>query len=126
MRDVRSAQGTPILVTPLTRRQFSGTPPLIVENLASERNATIAVAKSLGARWIDLNGASEAYCNEIGPEASWAYNLAEDDKTHLNHWGSVVFGRIVSDLLVEKYRDIAAWSKPNTTLTEEIKQGIPA
>lgn len=128
MKDVRAVHGTPILVTPLTRRQFEGSPPRIIENLADQRNATIAVAESLHSRWIDLNKASEDYCNAIGPEASWKYNLDDtaNDTTHLNDWGSVVFGRIVSDLLVEKYEDIARWTRPNATLTIEIERGIPA
>ena len=128
--EVRTAGATPILVTPLTRRafNFSVDPPRIIESLADQRNATIAVAKSLQSRWIDLNKASEDYCNAIGPAASWVYNLNDtaNDTTHLNDWGSVVFGRIVSDLLVDKYGDIAYWTKPNRTLTWEVEHGIPA
>ena len=105
VKEVRTAGGQPILVTPLTRRAFSGNPPRIVESLANERNATIAVALSLHSRWIDLNIASENYCNAIGLAASWVYNLNDtaNDITHLNDYGSVVFGRLVSDLMVEKY-----------------------
>jgi len=82
----------------------------------------------LKSRWIDLNKASQDYCNAIGPAASWAYNLDDtaNDTTHLNDHGSVVFGRIVSDLLVAKYDDIARWTKANATLSAEIKAGIPA
>ncbi|KAK5137880.1 hypothetical protein LTR08_006649 [Meristemomyces frigidus] len=126
--DVRTAGGQPILVTPLTRRAFSGNPPRIVENLADQRNATIAVAQSLHSRYVDLNLASTNYCNAIGPAASWVYNLNDtaNDTTHLNDYGSVVFGRIVSDLMVEKYDDIKFWTKPNATLTYELDHGIPA
>ena len=132
---MRSAGGTPILVTPLTRRGFSGDPPRVVENLADQRNATIAVAQSLKSRWIDLNNASTNYCNAIGPAASWVYNLEDGgnvtqlngtDQTHLNAKGSVVFGRMVSDLMVEKYEDIKFWTRPNATLTYELEHGIPA
>ena len=128
VQDVRAVDGNPILVTPLTRRAFSGSPPRIVENLADQRNATITVAESVGSRWIDLNKASTDYCNAIGPEASWAYNLNDtaNDTTHLNDWGSVVFGRMVSDLMVEKYEDIRLWTRQNETLTWEIEHGIPA
>lgn len=38
----------------------------------------------------------------------------------------MVFGRLVSDLLVEKYKDIAVWTKPNATLSEALKEGLPA
>jgi len=99
----------------------------VVENLAAERNATLAVAASLkGSRSIDLNRASTDYVNAIGPEASWGYNYLPDDRTHLNEWGSVVFGRLVSDLLVEKYRDIAVWTRGNETLSEALREGVPA
>jgi len=94
----------------------------------AELNATIAVAQSLESRWIDLNNASTVYCNAIGPAASWKYNLNDtaDDTTHLNDYGSVVFGRMVSDLMVDKYDDILFWTVSNTTLTNEIEHGIPA
>jgi lysophospholipase L1-like esterase len=123
---VQAANGTPILVTSLTRRSFAGTPPRVVENLANERDATITVAESLGVRWIDLNRASTDYVNAIGPNASWAYNYLPDDRTHLNEWGSVVFGRLVSDLLVEKYEDVAVWTRPNVTLSAKLREGVPA
>jgi hypothetical protein len=123
---VQAANGTPILVTSLTRRSFAGTPPRVVENLANERNATITVAESLGVRWIDLNRASTDYVNAIGPNASWAYDYLPDDRTHLNEWGSVVFGRLVSDLLVERYEDVAVWTRPNVTLSAKLREGVPA
>jgi lysophospholipase L1-like esterase len=123
---VQAANGTPILVTSLTRRSFAGTPPRVVENLANERDATITVAESLGVRWIDLNRASTDYVNAIGPNASWAYNYLPDDRTHLNEWGSVVFGRLVSDLLVERYEDVAVWTRPNVTLSAKLREGVPA
>jgi hypothetical protein len=53
------------------------------------------------------------------------YNLTPTDYTHLNYWGSIVFGRIVSDLM-QKYGDIQEWTKPNATLSREIAAGIPA
>lgn len=85
------------------------------------------MAKSLkGARFIDLNRASTDYVNAIGQNASWAYNYLPDDRTHLNDWGSVVFGRLVSDLLVAKYKDIKVWTKANETLSAALREGVPA
>jgi len=57
---------------------------------------------------------------------SWTYNLNDtlDDTTHLNDHGSVVFGRIVSDLMVEKYEDIGRWTLPNRTLSFDVENGI--
>lgn len=124
--DVRAVNATPILLTPLTRRAFTGSPPRIIQSLANERNATVSVAQKTQTRWIDLNLASERYCNAIGPQASWKYNLNPDDTTHLNSWGSVVFGRLVSDLLGEKFEDIRMWTVANETLSRELQEGVPA
>ena len=124
--EVTAAHATPILVTSLTRRTFNSTTNTVVENLANERAATIEVAEGLGARFIDLNRASTDYCNAIGSAASDAYNLAAGDRTHLNPWGGVVFGRLVSDLLVEKFEDVKKWTVPNATLSEQIREGVPA
>lgn len=70
--------------------------------------------------------ASETYCNSIGPEASYKYNFDADDYTHLNAWGSVVFGRMVSGLLGDKYADVKAVTLANATLSAEIEEGVAA
>lgn len=129
--EVRDAGGEPILVTSLTRRVFSGDPPTIVQSLANERAAAIEVAEAKESKFIDLNIASEDYCNAIGPEASWQYNLfnatRQGDTTHLNEYGGVVFGRLVSDLLNEKYGEVfGEWTVPNATLSEALAEGVPA
>lgn len=122
--EVTSALATPILVTPLTRRTFSG--GVVVENLSNERKATIEVAEGLGVGFIDLNQASTDYVNAIGGTAADSYNLAQGDRTHLNAWGGVVFGRMVSDLLVEKFEDVKAWTVANETLSGLIRDGVAA
>ncbi|KAF2164013.1 carbohydrate esterase family 12 protein [Zasmidium cellare ATCC 36951] len=129
--EVRDAGGEPILITSLTRRVFSGDPPLVVQSLANERVAAISVAEAKSSKYIDLNIASEDYCNAIGPEASWRYNLfnatRQGDTTHLNEWGGTVFGRLVSDLLVEKYEEVFGdWTAPNATLSALLEEGLPA
>ena len=116
-----------ILVTPLTRRSYtSTTPPTIIQDLSTQRNLTLTAAYATRSRHIDLNGASVRYCDAIGPDNAWKYNLNPDDRTHLNDWGSVVFGRLVSDLLAKAYIDVAAVTRPNRTLSEEIWEGVPA
>lgn len=114
-------------MTSLTRRTFSGSPPRVIQDLANQRNATISVALGRKTKWIDLNIASTDYVNAIGSAASHKYNLIPSDNTHLNDWGSVVFGRMVSDLLVEKYSELfGKWTVKNETLSEAIKNGVPA
>ncbi|KAF1361650.1 SGNH hydrolase [Lizonia empirigonia] len=123
--EAATAGATPILVTPLTRRGFSG--GKVVENLANETAATIQVATANGRHYIDLNRASTAYVNAIGAAAADAYNLAQGDRTHLNKWGGVVFSRIVSDLLVDKYpAELEGVTVKNQTLSALIEKGVPA
>jgi len=119
--DVKNAGGVPIIVTPLTRRTFSG--GKVVENLSVETAKGLAVAAATSTRVIDLNKASTAYVNAIGAANAKLYNLSASDYTHLNAHGSIVFGRIVSDLLVAKYSDIAAYTVADATLTATINAG---
>ncbi|OJD29149.1 carbohydrate esterase family 12 protein [Diplodia corticola] len=97
--EVRDAGGNPILVSSLSRRGYSGDPERIVENLANETAAALAVAEEKGALSIDLNRASTDYLNAIGSADAWTYNLTPDDKTHLNEAGAAVFGNMVAWLL---------------------------
>ncbi len=121
-----AAGGVPILVTPLTRRIYNETTHRVIENLAAQRNITIAVAKEKKVHWIDLNRASENYCNAIGENATKPYDLYGTDTTHLSPWGAVVFSRIVSDLLVEKYpAEFDAVTVKNATMTKLIEEGKP-
>ena len=90
---------TKILITPLTRRQFSSEHD-VKQNLANERQATINAAQVTGTQYIDLNAASTAYVNAVGKANITQYNLVEGDNTHLNACGSTVFGRMVADLLL--------------------------
>ena len=122
--EVKSAGATPILLTPLTRRVFSGSK--VVQSLAEQRTATVAVAEANSVKFADLNIASENYVNAIGKTAASKYNLADGDWTHLNEWGGVVFARIVSDIIVAKYPEVEFAVKKNETLSALIKAGKAA
>ncbi|KAF2004077.1 carbohydrate esterase family 12 protein [Amniculicola lignicola CBS 123094] len=124
--EVRNAGGIPILLSPLTRRNFNSTTGMIIENLTNERIATKVVAQITKTPFIDLNQASLDYVNKIGKDAASKYNLAPSDWTHLNPWGGVVFARIVSDLLVEWHSDFKKFTVANATLSAQIKAGVPA
>ncbi|GFF29155.1 probable rhamnogalacturonan acetylesterase YesY [Aspergillus lentulus] len=101
--EARDAGATPILVTPLSRRNYETSnitgEPTIILSLADQRAATIAAAKNSHAAYIDLNGASTLYLNRIGPEKAYTYNLNPEDRTHLNAEGSIVFGGMVAELI---------------------------
>ncbi|KAI1749135.1 SGNH hydrolase-type esterase domain-containing protein [Xylaria castorea] len=123
--DVKALGGTPLLITPLTRRSFTSN-NTASDSLHDQRLATISAASTAGATYLDLNAASLAYVDAIGEDAAHAYNLNADDNTHLNAWGSVVFGRIVADLLLEKKPELEQWIAANETMSELIKEGLPA
>jgi len=121
--EVVAAGGTPILLTPLTRRTF-GSGGKVVENLANEAAVTIQVANEKGLRWVDLNRKSTDYVNAIGSANADRYNYAAGDRTHLSPWGEVLFARIVSDLLVAKYPgEFEGVTVRNATLSGLISSG---
>jgi hypothetical protein len=75
---------------------------------------------------VDLNTASRNYVNAIGNASAQKYNLNEGDMTHLNPWGSVVFGRILADALLAKSGGLKQWFRANETLSTLIRKGLPA
>ncbi|KAK8856828.1 SGNH hydrolase-type esterase domain-containing protein [Apiospora arundinis] len=128
-RSVREHGGHPLLLTPLTRRGFpTDSPHNLTDNLFNERQHTIAAAKQSKTPYLDLNAASKKYVNKIGSDAAHAYDLKKGDSTHLNDWGSVVFGRMVADLLLESEsgKCLGPWIQPNATLSKAIREGVPA
>ncbi|ORY72174.1 SGNH hydrolase-type esterase domain-containing protein [Pseudomassariella vexata] len=124
--EVKSLGGTPILVTSLTRRTFNAATGTVVDSLQDVATATRAAANTTDTALLDLNAASMAYVNAIGNASAQAYNLNPTDQTHLNAWGSVVFGRMVADLLLEEKPMLEEWILPNNTLSWEIANGVAA
>ncbi|KAH7153581.1 SGNH hydrolase-type esterase domain-containing protein [Dactylonectria macrodidyma] len=119
--DVKAAGGTPIIITSLTRRTFSG--GSVVQNLEAWRVAAIATADEADIQWLDLNIASTNYINAIGSANADEYNLSSGDRTHLNTAGETVFGRMVADLLLEKRCDLEPYIIPNEALSAKIWAG---
>lgn len=62
----------------------------------------------------------------IGNASAQKYDLNGNDTTHLNAWGSVVFGRMVADLILAKEPQLERWIAENETLSWEIWHGIAA
>ncbi|KAE8395034.1 SGNH hydrolase-type esterase domain-containing protein [Aspergillus alliaceus] len=119
--DIKQAGGTPIFITSLTRRTFDG--DTVVENLKEWRDATISAAKAVGVKYLDLNLASTNYVNAIGEENASKYNLASNDRTHLNTAGEAVFGRMTLDLLLEAREDLNEYFDSNKALSDKIANG---
>jgi hypothetical protein len=119
--------GTPLLVTPLTRRAFASEHNA-TDSLHNQRLATMAAAAATGTTYVDLNRYSLQYVDAIGNTSAQAYDLNGygQDTTHLNDWGSVVFGRMVADLLLRERPDLDAWFIANETLSYEIWSGVAA
>lgn len=114
-----------LLTSSLTRRVFTSEHNA-TDSLHNERLAAIEAANQTGSPIIDLNGASLNYVDTIGEEAAQTYNLSPSDRTHLNDWGTVVFGRMVADLIIRELPYLGSWITPNETLSYEIWNGIPA
>lgn len=126
--DVNDAGGVPILVTPLTRRNFDDGSDTVTENLKDQVVATQEVADENTVRIIDLNGSSEDYVNSIGEEDANAYNLDGTDRTHLNAAGQILFGNMVANLIatstsLDLGEDTADYLAPNTKIVDAIDAG---
>ncbi|KAK1966922.1 GDSL-like Lipase/Acylhydrolase [Colletotrichum sublineola] len=122
-RQIKALGATPILVTPLARRRFNSA-GVVKNDLASERARTMAAATSAGVTCIDLNLNSRKYVQAVGKAKAHSYNMMPGDNTHLNDEGSVVFGRLVADLVLRKETQLAQWFTPGKELSDEIWKAI--
>jgi len=101
--EARAAGITPVLVTPLTRRNFGGDGK-IHSDLTEYCEAMRSVARELHVPLIELQDESIAYLDKVGQaEANKLAITKKDadgktifDKTHLNWQGSYIFGRMVA------------------------------
>lgn len=109
------------------------------QNLADQRTYTIYAAGNTSTWYVDFNLASTNYLQAIGNASAQTYDLACTDKTHLNAWGSVVFGRMVADLILghepalgdvdwtpPETGPLTEWFVPNKTLSDDIWSGTAA
>ncbi|KAG7451189.1 SGNH hydrolase [Guyanagaster necrorhizus] len=123
VQEIRALGAEPILVTSLTRRTFNdnGT---IADTLQPWADETILIAEQQGTHLLDLHEASIEYCEAIGPDAAHRLNRLPDDNTHLNVNGTIVFGRMVADLMAASFPLFALPIIPNPRLTFNITHGI--
>lgn len=101
--DVRAIGGQPVLVTPLTRRNFdkSGNGKL-APNLKPYVAAMKRVAAEKRVPLVDLHARSVELCERLGPEETAKFNPVKDgkpDTTHLNAGARVAFARLVVEEL---------------------------
>jgi lysophospholipase L1-like esterase len=104
--EARAIGARPILVTSLTRRQF--TPGgKIRSDLGPYADAVKALAAEKKVPLVDLHDRSIALLEKLGPDASAEFNpqvtaagkAPSADRTHLTDRGSDVFGQVVADEL---------------------------
>lgn len=123
VEEARAVQAIPILVTSLSRRRFSNSTGKVNENLADVTAAAKEAAKKTGAKLIDLNAASTAFLNAIGPEKAVTYNLQPEDFTHLNKEGSVVFGNLVAMLIAKTVPELSEYVVPVEKIAVALQNG---
>lgn len=103
---VREYGGTPVLVTPVTRR-FFGEDGKIVSFLPDRCTVIKNKASELGTHLIDLNQTSEDLYNELGKEGSAYISSSETDLHHFSLEGAeIMAGLVVEDLpgFLQPYR----------------------
>lgn len=111
--DVRAMGGVPVILTPLSRRNYKD--GVLIQDLTAYANAARHVAEEENVTLVDLNamsvkvleGMTQAQADEFDaaghPDAK-AENKGQTklDRTHLNAKGQAFFGRMVADELVRE------------------------
>jgi lysophospholipase L1-like esterase len=97
--ETRAAGGISILLTPISRRKFSGTK--IVPTHGAYPAAVMAVAAETGTPLIDMTERTRVWLESVGPTASVAL-FATGDDTHLSAQGA----REVAKLAVQAMREL--------------------
>jgi enterochelin esterase family protein len=109
--EVKAAGGTPVLVTPLTRRTFKD--GKLDNTLAPWADATRKVALEAGVPVLELNSESAALVQKMGPAEADTLALAPPlfDHTHLGEKGATVFGNLVAGELARAVPDLKSYVK---------------
>lgn len=110
------------MFTALTRRNFNGAD--LIDDLSDVVPAARDAAAAAGVTLIDLNAASREYVQAIGSADADEYNLRAGDTSHLNDHGSVVFGQMVADLIIDSNEHLGWWIHKNATISNAIAKGI--
>lgn len=111
---------TPVFITSLARRTFSGSPKKISDVLEPWMVYTRNAANAIGAKYIELLQSSITYLNGIGETPAHKMDYESGDNTHLNSCGAKVFARMVGNLLSRKGVVALASFKGDTSLTASI------
>ncbi len=117
VEEARAAGAKPVLVTPLTRRQWDKEHPgKIKSSLAPYAEAVRKIAAEKQVPLVDLQARSIELCESLGPEKCLEFsppkivdgtNTGGFDGTHLNAKGHVPFARLVVDELRKAAPELA-------------------
>ncbi len=120
VEDFRAMGAEPILVSSVTRRDFTADGTIRTEPTADGvygdgvtrplkpwAEAAKAVAEEMKTPFIDLYGSSVAYHNHLGETASWQFSPKENDITHFNEFGAEAIANLVVDELREAKPELA-------------------
>lgn len=112
VRDVRMQGGIPILISPLSRRNYKDG-QLVTDSLEQYTAAARKIAAEEHVAFLDLNGLSHKFLSGMTQEQADAFDMqdhpdaraenatpAKPDRTHLNAAGKAVFGRMVADNII--------------------------
>ena len=110
--EARAAGVKPVLVTPLTRRQWDKEHPgKIKSSLEPYAREVRKIAAEKHVPLVDLHARSIALCEQLGPEKCLAFSPHMGgeayDGTHLNHQGYVLFARLVVEELRKAVPELA-------------------
>jgi len=92
--DARAAGATPILVTPMVRRDF-GPDDKLRDNLLAYAEAMKQVGLEKQVAVIDLHATSRALVESLGPKSSAELANKPGDNTHFNAKGAAAMARLV-------------------------------
>ena len=96
----RKAGATPVLVTPVARREFAGREPVDTHGAYARTVRELAAAEQVAL--VDLGARSMDLLRVLGPEASRAWFLrdavtGDDDNTHFSTYGAHAMACLVAD-----------------------------
>jgi len=136
VEEAKAIGAKPILVTPLTRRQWDKAHPgKIKSSLEPYAQEVRKIAAETHVPPIDLHARSIEVCEKLGPEKCVEFSpkkkvdgvLTDDiDGTHLNPKGSMIFARVVVEELRKNVPELAPLLREepveNAIVEQETKQ----
>ncbi|KAH7092890.1 hypothetical protein BKA62DRAFT_722233 [Auriculariales sp. MPI-PUGE-AT-0066] len=99
VQGVKAAGGTPVLLTPLSKRVFKEDHEKINATRRPFARAILNVALVEKVLAIDTHWSSLRLCEDEGYDKCTSWNLTPDDDTYLNDEGRIIFGRLIASEL---------------------------